>query len=366
MSSLSALPDHEVARILMPQALGRHLSRADALAAIAADPGFVPIAVDPRDGRVFWANIGDHPLKEWQFTYTMQYLSETDKIRDAFTSDFEVLEDAGSAVGGLEPSAFIFHISRCGSTLLAKALARLDSNIVINQGSALQRGFWAALTDDFRRPLAPTPEALAAFRHILLAMARRRRESNRTAIVKFVSWNTLYIDFIRKAFPEVPCLFLYRDPVEVIASVIQRPTPALVAKGGRLASVLLGEFADAGKDMSDIAYLAACTANYFRAALAAADDGLGLLNYRDIRPENFAEILDRGLGIRPEAGELETMREQFRFHSKDDGDARPFQSDSLEKSRMISQEDKAAISRISHSLFTKLDRSAHNLFAGTD
>lgn len=363
MSSLSALPDHEVARILIPEAEGTHLTGDAAKRRVSGNSGLLPFAVDPRRGRIYWGDIADHPLREWQYTYTMQYLSETGSIGECFTTDFDVLYDDGLITDGNAPDAFIYHISRCGSTLIAKALARVDRNIVINQGSPLQRGFWAQLTDSFRRPLEPTEDNLTAFRTIIRAMARRRRESQSSAIVKFVSWNTLCIDFISQAFPQIPSLFMYREPVEVIASVIQRPTPALVAKGNRLGDLIAGGAPEGPVGESDIQYLARCTANYFRAALEATDnENLKLVNYRAISPETFEDILNRGLDLHPSLPELETMKKQFRFHSKDDANSTEFRSDGLQKASLITKQGKTDIATLCGDLLARLDRAPQNLF----
>jgi len=363
MPALSALPDHEVIRALLPEALETHLDRGEAAARIAANPGLLPVAVDPMGrGKVFWADIGDHPLREWQFTYTMQHLVEARAIKSAFTTDFDIFEDDTIGADGIEPSGLIFHVSRCGSTLMAKALARLDSNIVVNQGTPLQRGFWARLTDDFRRPLEPSPENLQAFRRLVLAMTRRRSPAHTTAFVKLVSWNTLYFDFIRQAFPGVPLLFLYRDPVEVIASVIQRPVPALLAKGSRQGALLVNDDNADTSGMTDLEYLARCTAQYMKAALKGTEAGLKVLNYSSVTPENFATILECGLSFNPGEDELAVMREQFKYHSKDDKDSKEFQVDNAEKSKTISDADKAMIRRICGDLVERLDRSPANLF----
>lgn len=363
MSSLSALPDHEVARILVPEADRTHLEGDAAKHRIVGNPGLLPLAVDPRCGRVYWGDIADHPLKEWQYTYTMQFLSETGSIGESFTTDFDVLLDDGLITDGIDPDAFIFHISRCGSTLIAKALARVDHNIVINQGSPLQHGFWAQVTNGFRHPLEATDENITAFRTIIRAMARRRREVQSSAIVKFVSWNTLCIDFIKQAFPDVPSLFMYRDPVEVIASVIQRPTPALLAKGNRLGALISGGPAKNPVGETDIQYLARCTANYFRAALVSADNkDLKLVNYRSISPETFEDILNRGLDLHPSRIELETMKKQFRFHSKDDGNATEFRSDGLQKASLLSDAGKEDVAALCGNWLAGLDNSPQNLF----
>jgi hypothetical protein len=360
MLALSALPDYEVARALLPQITDTHLDRADALRLIAENRGIVPIAVDPLGaGTIYWADFGEHTLREWQFTYSVKHLAESGAIKTAFSTDFDILEDDAIGHDGIHPSSFVFHISRCGSTLLAKALARLESNVVINQGGPLQRGFWARLTDDFRKPLEATPENLRAFRRLVLAMTRRRSDRHSAAFVKFVSWNTLYLDFIQKAFPDVPSLFLYRNPVEVIASVVQRPTPALLAKGSRQADLLTGISHDT--DMTDTEYLARCCAEYFKAALAGVDDGLHVVNYTAISPQTFPALLSRGLSISPSEVELKVMQEQFKYHSKDDKDDKEFQADSREKSKSVSVTDKAMIRSLCGELVDRLDHCSGNL-----
>ena len=363
ISSLSALPDNEVARVLLPGAAENYLPRDEALRAVAESRGMVPVAVDPlAGGRIFWADIGDSPLREWQFTLSIKHFAETGAIKTAFVSDFDILDDESVGADAIYPSALVFHISRCGSTLLAKALARLEKHVVVNQGGPLQRGFWARLTDDFRRPLEPSPENVRLFRHIVLAMARRRSDAQSAAFVKFVSWNTVYLDFIRRAFPDVPCLFLYRNPAEVVASVIQRPTPALLAKGSRQAGLILGDDALAAEDMTDIEYLAHSCSHYFRLALEGAASGLKVLNYAAITPENFSAIVSHGLSVSLTGDEIEAAREQFKFHSKDDEDNQRFRGDNVQKTRSIPASDRARINQICGDLVDRLDESAGNLF----
>ena len=357
------MPDIEVARALLPDARSRHLSNEEALKAIAAGKGVVPIAVDPKaGGPVYWADIGDYSFREWQYTYTIKHLAQTGAIRTAFTSDFDLLADDTVGAEGIQPSAFVFHIARCGSTLLAKALARVDSHVVVNQGLPLQRGFWARLTDGFRAPLEPTPENLRAFRNIVLAMTRKRSAAQKTAFVKLVSWNSVYIDFIRQAFPDVPAIFLYRNPAEVIASIVKSPTPASLAKGSPQAELVAGHGAKSTREMSDVEYLARSCANYFETALANVPGGLTVLNYRAISRANFPAILERGLGVSLAAEDFAVAQEQFSFHSKDDGDAKQFQSDEAVKKKSIAADDQAMIDAICGDLVAQLDSCPGNLF----
>ncbi len=363
MTAIYALPDHEVVADLLPELRSRQLDEAAALARIQASPGVVPVAIDHQAGQVYWADLGDHPFREWQFLFTVEKLARENAIADAFTSPIALLADRRIAEPGLAPQGFIFHVSRCGSTLLGKAIARLDENVVINQGGPLQRGFWAVATDDWRRPLQPSAENLEMFRNLVLAMTRPRAPGQRRAFVKFISWNALYIDFVMRAFPGVPCLFLYRDPVEVIASVFKETTAALVAKGSLEADFLADCAVGNSAAMSDVEYLAHCYAHYFRTALALDKPGLHHLNYTAIKRENLATILSQGLAYVPEGADLDAMAEQFRFHSKDDSDKQAFRADSAEKQAALTPDARRQVEEICGDLVEKLDKSSINLFA---
>ncbi|MFZ5608231.1 MAG: hypothetical protein ACOY99_01320 [Pseudomonadota bacterium] len=363
MTELYALPDHVVIQKLIPGIGARHLAVSVASNIIRQNPGLIPIAIDHRgEGRVFWADIGDHPFHEWQFIFTIKHLAETGAISTAFTTTPDILLDDALFAAGLPPRGLIFHISRCGSTLLAKALARLSHNVVINQGGPLQRGFWALWTKDWRRPLPMDDEAMRMFRNLILAMTRPRHAGQSQSFVKFISWNTLYLDFILKALADTPALFLYRNPVEVIASVRQETTAALVAKTTRQAGLLTGGDADEAAMLSDTAYLARCYAQYFRAALAVKSERIAYLDYVDIKPQSFEMILHQGLHFMPRPDELASMLEQFQFHSKDDTDGSVFSGDAETKRAAISGEDTRLIDSACGRFLSMLRGSERNLF----
>lgn len=366
MTALYALPDHEVVSALIP-GIGQRLPGIDeAVACIRATPGMIPVAIDPETetggaGKVLWADIGTHPYREWQHIFTISTLAQRGAIGDSFVTDFAILQDDRILAAPIEPSGFLFHISRCGSTLTGKALARSERHVVINQGAPLQRGFWATITRDWAQAAQPSPENLKAFRNLVLALTRRRLPQEERAFIKFISWNTLYMDFAMQAFPNVPALFLYREPVEVIASVLRETSAVLWAKGRPQAGFLSGLEWQATAAMDEVEYLAHCFARYLGFA-AQMGGRVGLLNYTDIKPENFADILARGLDFRPAADELALMLEQFRFHSKDDDDKQAFRSDSAEKRASIPDADRQRVAEICGGLMEKLDSSPANLF----
>jgi len=365
LTALYALPDHEVVMALVPHIGNTRLSNDAAVERIRAVPGIVPLAIDPgtegSDALVLWADIGDHPFREWQYMFTVEALAKAGQIGEGFTTALDILLDNRVLADPIEPAGFMFHISRCGSTLTGKAIARSPRNLVINQGGPLQRGFWAAITGDFTQPAEPSADNLAMFRNLVLAMTRRRRPEQAHSFVKFISWNTLYIDFAMQAFPQVPALFLYRNPVEVIASVLRETSAVLWAKGRRQAGFLAGCDWQATQDMGEVEYLARCFARYLEVA-EQAQRPVAHVNYRDINPANFPAMLSRGFGFEPGTDELALMAEQFAFHSKDDSDSRKFQSDSAQKQSEIADEDKALVASFCAGPMARLDASPANLF----
>lgn len=362
---LYALPDHEVMENLLPGIGDRFLPVDEAVDRIHKQPGLVPVAVNPEGGgSVYFADIGDAPLKEWKYIYTIERLAAENVITEVFSTDLAVLEREDAVIDGLPPQGLIFHVSRCGSTLFTKALARSPSNLTINQGGPLQEGFWAALTDHWRHEPEINERNLRMFRNLVLLMARRRRPEYRRCFVKFISWNIIYLDFIRSAFPDAAPLFIYRNPVEVIATVLQETTAVLRAKGRRQAYALTGLSPEATATMSDVEYLAHCYAHYFDiASRTGSESGLRLVNYEQLKkPESFVDILSHGLNMRPETAELERMREQYQYYSKDDSDETVYTGDSEDLLEVLSGEDRQLIERICGEKLEQLNGSGCNIF----
>lgn len=361
--AIYALPDHEVAAFLLPWARQRRLGLEEAKARIRAKRGLVPVAIDPSGaGSIIWADLGRHPFKEWQFVYTIQKLVESGEIGECLTTGIEVLDCPDLFDDGLVPSGLIFHISRCGSTLAAKALSRPQGHMMISQGGPLQYGFWSYISQDWRRPIVADADVLRRLRTLVLALCRRRVGDETHAFVKFISWNVLYIDLICAAIPEAACLFLYRDPVEVVASVKRGTTAALEARGTRRAAFLSGLPPDTLSQVSDGAYLSACYARYLEAALATRAD-IAYVNYRDLDAQSFLHVVSEGLGLRVSATDRAAMQEQFRYHAKDDRSDRRFFNDSVEKQASVSLRERLLVTKHCADPLDRLDRSDRNLFA---
>ncbi len=362
---LYALPDHQVMESLLPQLRDSYIQPTLARQRLQDEPGLVPIAIRPDDfGTIYFADIGAEPFLEWKYIYTVERLIRDGKIRRFFATDLSVLDDAPAVSDGLEPDGLVFHVSRCGSTLFCKALSRLPGNLIINQGGPLQSGFWAAITNGWKDPLQASPRNLNRLRNLVLMMTRRRRAEYQRCFVKFISWNTVYLDFIRAAFPDSRALYLYRDPAEVLSVVLEETTAALHLRHTPLAPVLTGLDAGDIDALDDVAFLAHCYACYFRTVAEHREvRGLKLINFRNTSQRDlFPEILERGLDWRPAADQLQAMQAQYDFYSKDDSNQTVYQGEAEDLRTRLGSANCHRIDAITATSYRALETAENNLF----
>lgn len=178
--------------------------------------GWIPI-------RFYWEM--DQPIVDWcclrELRFTDPFFSDT--IEACFRrpanllfrhqTHIDVLERWQQIRPGVRPTGFIFHMSRCGSTLIGQMLASLSQNIVISEAGLID----SILRSHYRNPNVTDNNRIAWLQWTVNALAQPRA-GEKHFFIKFDAWNTLDLPLVRKAFPDVPWIFLYRDPVEVMVS----------------------------------------------------------------------------------------------------------------------------------------------------
>jgi hypothetical protein len=179
---------------------------------------WLPIGVVAASGATYvdWGWLGPKPLgapfyegavrRAWALPFNRLFRYRTglqDLIAQAETAD------------SLKPSGFIFHMSRCGSTLAAQMLAALSDCVVISEAAPIDA------VVQLGRALAPE-DAVRALRAMISAFGRKRAGHERRYVIKLDCWHTLALPLFRHAFPDVPWVFLYRDPVEVLVSQMRQ------------------------------------------------------------------------------------------------------------------------------------------------
>jgi hypothetical protein len=122
-------------------------------------------------------------------------------------------EDLGKGAEGCAPAGLIFHVARCGSTLISQLLKQLDGLVVYAEPLPVNEILVPPHTWSRQ-------ERVAALRSLSVAFARHARKPY---VLKFTSWNTLFCELVAEAFPHSPWILNFRDPVEVGVSLLSRP-----------------------------------------------------------------------------------------------------------------------------------------------
>jgi hypothetical protein len=193
--------------------------------------GWLPVAASWRDDSlvVDWSHFGGAPLREPFFDDSVQRgLRQPFNRLFRYTTPIARLPDWLEANRHLQPDGFIFHMSRCGSTLVSQMLGALPDSIVISEAGPID-----AIVDISRiRPDLSEEDQALWLRWMVCAFGQARRGGERRFVLKLDAWHTRDLQLFRRAFPAVPWIFLYRDPVEVLVSQMRQPgihmVPALI------------------------------------------------------------------------------------------------------------------------------------------
>jgi hypothetical protein len=248
---------------------------------------------------------------------------------------------------GVPPKGFIFHMSRCGSTLVSQMLASLPRNIVLSEAPPID----AVLRAHARFPHITDEQRIEWVRGMVSALGQRRHEEERDLFIKFDSWHLLDLPLIERAFPGVPWIFLYREPVEVMASHLRN-------RGGQmLPGHITPEWLDLDMDtiirLSLDEYCARVLAKFCETVLQYRDVGRSLLvNYKQLPEVFFSSLLDHfGLSYTPY--ELERIRRVTQFNAKTPG--MTFTSDTADKQKEVTDEVRQLAARWVGPLYEELE-----------
>jgi gluconate kinase len=179
---------------------------------------------------VDWSYFGETPLREPFFDDSVQRcLRQPFNRLFRYTTPIDRLPDWLQANRYIEPDGFIFHMSRCGSTLVSQMLAARSDAIAISEAGPIDTVVNARRVQP---DLSEEQQALW-LRWMISALGQARRGDERRLFVKLDAWHTIDFPLFRRAFPTVPWIFLYREPVEVLVSHLRQPgmhmIPALVS-----------------------------------------------------------------------------------------------------------------------------------------
>lgn len=268
-------------------------------------------------GRIFQNENGGDLMADWIFLgrerFTEPFHNDTLEIcvRQPFNQLFrrqtpiEFLGEICEKSKGVAPTGFIFHISRCGSTLVSQMLAALEKNIVISEASVIDKIIRADVSEE---------KKIIRLRWLFGALAQKRFSAEENFFVKFDCWSALNLPLIEKAFPGVPWIFMYRNPVEVLVSQMRQPGAQMIP--GAIEEIFPNMNLSGILQFSTEERFARSIAAFCEAGLKNADRRTGkFINYAQMPEAVTGEICEHfGLSFSDE--EIEKMNGASKFHAK--------------------------------------------------
>ncbi|GLS03612.1 hypothetical protein GCM10007860_07570 [Chitiniphilus shinanonensis] len=241
---------------------------------------WLPIRAWPVAGdgwQVDWAWFGDTPLSEPFFQDSIEAMLRR-PFNQALRCRTPLAELARwrEASPGAPLRALIHHASRCGSTLLTRMLGALDSHAVYAEPPPLD----ALLRAPYRDPAFAAAQT-GALRDLLSALGQLRRGGERCVVVKLDAWNIFEAEALQAAFPQVPAIYLYRDPLEIAVSHLRQPGRHLVP--GLIGPTPLALASDETAALPRAEFIALTVARLLEAGLAQCEAGR-------LIPVNYVEL----------------------------------------------------------------------------
>jgi hypothetical protein len=240
-----------------------------------------------------------------------------------------------SDLAAIAPRGIIYHVSKCGSTLVSQTLKQLDDVIVYSQPEALNSLLMP--------PHACSPDELTRALRAFGALLARHAGGN--YVLKLESWHALYCRQLQRAFPDTPWVFCVRDPIDVAVSVMEDPDPGVWYRClGSADNPFFDAFglpqasARAPGDYIALFYAKFCD------AIRQLDPQTGRIVAYDRMPDSIWTSIAPAFGLEVTAAALARMQQATQFYSKDPrGAVRTFVADTADKRRRVAADVRAAI-----------------------
>jgi len=278
-------------------------------------PNWVPYKIIPENNVIAcqWLYVKNKAFTEPFFSETIQQcklLPENNYLLKQLT-DFELLPVWSREINSVTPTAFIFHVSRCGSTLASQLLSLEPKHIVLSEVPFFD--------DILRLPFnkkagASLKQTDNYFKAAVRFYAQKRTGEENNLFIKTDSWHLFFYKQIRKVYPSVPFIIMYRTPYEIIRS--QKRLRGMQSVPGIIEAELFGfEEQDITYDLD--LYMSRVLEKYYRKVLEIMENDpfCILLNYK----EGMEAIMKRIIaytGISASAAYLNKIKERSQFHGK--------------------------------------------------
>ena len=274
---------------------------------------WIPVKLYPEDNGLLcrWLYVGNKDFTEPFFDDTIaacRKLPENGFLQKRMSST-DVLPDWVKEVNVIEPTAFIFHISRCGSTLISQMLGMQPSNIILSEVP-----FFDELLR-YGKKQHCMPGILPQLKAAIGLHAAKRNEDHQQLFIKADSWHIHFYKEFRTLYPTVPFFLLYRQPDEVLRS--QQKKRGMQALPNFLEAAIFGFDEDKIATMQLDEYMGIVIESYLDAFVEVLQkDRLAYaVNYHDGAMQ-IVDTIAAVTGLQISGSEKMLMQKRAGFHAK--------------------------------------------------
>jgi hypothetical protein len=282
---------------------------------------WTPIKVDLSGAvpLVDWADLSEERFAEPFFHQTLARWASGPRAKPLVRTGLEALIILDNEPS-LDPAGIIFHLSRCGSTLVSRLLGTLPGVVAVAEPSPLNEllGLNPGQVED--------ATLVRVVRLLVRALGRCRHGDERQLVLKCTSWNIRRREILSAAFPDTPWVWVQRDPAHVLASLLANP-PGWLGRGAIPPGTaqFFGLDPTAAPESERVEFAARALGAMLE---AAATDPAGRLSidYTDL-PDAVWQLVVPHFGLEADSAAIERMVGESQFYSKDssprvfDGDA---------------------------------------------
>jgi hypothetical protein len=327
--------------------------------------GCLPIELYSRQAGIGikWMEFSADTLNEPFFFQTIARLRRSLPPAREFETGVETLLAAGGRLQSVVPAGLIFHLSRCGSTLIANVLRTADHLRILGEAVPINyllgpyaSNIWPVSLDQW---LGSRGEIL---RCVVNMYGSDGGRSSQPLVIKFSSLGILNLPFIRSIWPDVPCIIVVRDPVEIVVSNLDAPTAWMRMKSvPLLASETFGFFGLDVMAMPPEEYAARCVGKLCQKAVLEAtgvpSGKITIIDYAAINDASLRRIaglfdLELPMSSSP------ALRRALNTQSKDEHARTPFWDDRSRKQFAATDRIRAEVERWARQPFEELARFA--------
>jgi len=294
----------------------------------------IRVATDGGDPYVDWCWTDGVRFDDPFFTQTIEGC-----LRDPFRLLFQrrtSLDRLDAAAEMRPPTGLVFHLSRSGSTLVSRMLGTVSDAWVLSEPGPVES-------------VLAIPGPLAERARWLRAIVSALGPDTATSpyVLKLDAWAVLDFEVFEQAFPDVPWVFCYRHPGDVLASQSLQGSYHMIP--GTLPDWRLGEPLALPAQPSLDEYGAAMLGRLLDQALRAAEGSVrGLLVHHEQLPGAVLDRIAPHFGIRIPASQVDAILEVTKWNAKNPvlpyagrdrrADASPEQVDAVDRLAMAAFE----------------------------